>query len=131
MKHIAKRRIKNTAQMLAVLGLVGMSTFGMNAYAQDLQDTQEIIAKHDTSGTNDTEKDTDTIGIKKHAHKNHATQIRHDKKSKMNFTDAQKQALKEAHTLRKQGKRAEAQAVLDKAGVVLPIGGSVSKKHNN
>ncbi len=38
MKHIAKRRIKNTAQMLAVLGLVGMSTFGMNAYAQDSQE---------------------------------------------------------------------------------------------
>lgn len=37
MKHIAKRRIKNTAQMLAVLGLVGMSTFGINAYAQEAE----------------------------------------------------------------------------------------------
>lgn len=37
MKHIAKRRIKNTAQMLAILGLVGMSTFAFNAHAEDTQ----------------------------------------------------------------------------------------------
>lgn len=172
MKHIAKRRIKNTAQMLAVLGLVGMSTFGMSAHAQDIQDNEQTTATHDTRSfhksaidqaltNNDYEafkKATagkpkppdspevteavfakmveahklklagDTAGAekimsdlgfkkpdfsKKHFGKTH-------KFDKSTLTEAQKTAFKEAHTLRKDGKDAEAKALLEKAGITIP-----------
>ncbi len=181
MKHIAKRRIKNTAQMLAVLGLVGMSTFGMNAYAQDNQERQSTTATHDTRSNHkqmidqaltnadytafkkaiaskpkptdapeiteavfakmveahklklagDTigaKKIMDELGFKKPAGmKNHFGKMHH-KMDMSNFTDAQKNAFKEAHTLRKAGKSEEAKAVLDKAGITIPVRNGLTQK---
>ncbi len=91
MKHIAKRRIKNTAQMLAVLGLVGMSTFAFNASAQDIQ-------------TSVNPENTQTM----HSYTVH---------QKTPLTDAQKATLKEAKALRDAGKKDEAKALLEKAGI--------------
>ncbi len=181
MKHIAKRRIKNTAQMLAVLGLVGMSAFGMNAYAQDSQLSptatyrqkdnfshkslnktaiKDAIDKALTNNDYQAYKTAiaqmphmtnmpvvteaiftqmvqahtlklagDTAGAQKIMSSlgfNKMPGMHMDKNS--NLTDAQKATLKEAKTLRDAGKKDEAKALLDKAGIKKPI---MKKHHKN
>jgi hypothetical protein len=97
MKHIAKRRIKNTAQLLAVLGLVGMSTFGLSAHAQDVDNASKTSSHYDGTHTGT------------------------DHKIKPNLTDAQKEVLKQAKDLRKAGKKDEAKALLEKVGIKKPM----------